>query len=170
MSRIKALQIFLQKDQFSIKRTFRFAWTFLHSWKLKYKVLSCMVNCHDLVVKAEDSSPRGHGFESWRRWRDTIFPAPFIWIKAWIKTLLKETLTWFCNPASGRADIEEFWPLKSSSKVESSSADWEENSYVNLCYILTLGNSNLNLTWKLFDWVLFAPVELKLICLVNIFQ
>jgi hypothetical protein len=47
---------------------------------------------------------------------ETIFQAPFIWIKAWNKIEWK--LTWhcciYCNPAKGRVDFEDGWLIKSS--------------------------------------------------------
>jgi hypothetical protein len=46
---------------------------------------------------------------------ETIFQAPFIWIKAWNKKLWK-SLTWHCciccNPANGRVDFEEWSAYK----------------------------------------------------------
>ena len=48
---------------------------------------------------------------------ETIFHAPFIWIKAW-KQKFEWNLTWHCciccNPAKGRVDFEGGWLIKSS--------------------------------------------------------
>ena len=63
---------------------------------------------------------------------ETIFHAPFIWIKARIKQML-ETLSWNCfmcrNLANGWVDIEELLAYKIQLHVlewnKSSSADWD---------------------------------------------
>jgi len=48
---------------------------------------------------------------------ETIFQAPFIWIKI-LKQKLSGKLTWHCciccNPAKGRVDFEDGWPIKPS--------------------------------------------------------
>jgi hypothetical protein len=48
---------------------------------------------------------------------ETIFQAPFIWIKS-LEQKLKWKLTWHCciccNPAKGRVDFEDGWLIKSS--------------------------------------------------------
>ena len=80
------------------------------SWINIYKVIHYFkVSSRDLVVKAEDSWPRGLGFKP-PLWRP-FFQAPFIWIKAWNKNCGKP-LTWHCcmccNPANGMVDFEEW--------------------------------------------------------------
>ena len=54
---------------------------------------------------------------------ETIFQAPFIWIKAWNKNCGK-TLTWHCcmccNPANGRVDFEEW----SAYKIQLHGIEW----------------------------------------------
>jgi hypothetical protein len=64
---------------------------------------------------------------------ETIFQAPFIWIKAWNKKLWK-TLTrhccMCCNPANGRVDFEDWSAYKiqlhGSEWIVSLSADWDQ--------------------------------------------
>ncbi len=57
---------------------------------------------------------------------ETIFQAPFIWIKAWNKNCGK-TLTWHCciccNPANGRVDFEEW----STYEIQLHGTQWIEN-------------------------------------------
>jgi hypothetical protein len=65
---------------------------------------------------------------------ETIFQAPFIWIKAWNKNCGK-TLTWHCcmccNPANGRVDFEEWSAYKihlhGIEWIVSLSADWDQS-------------------------------------------
>jgi hypothetical protein len=47
---------------------------------------------------------------------ETIFQAPFIWIKAWSKNQVEINLALLhmLNPAKGRVEFEEGWLLKSS--------------------------------------------------------
>ncbi len=65
---------------------------------------------------------------------ETIFQAPFIWIKAWNKNCGK-TLTWHCcmccNPANGRVDFEEWLAYKIQLRgiewIVCLSADWDQS-------------------------------------------
>ncbi len=67
------------------------------------------------MVKAEDSWLRGRGFEP--PTEETIFQAPFIWIKkpgAKIEWKLTRHCCICCNPAKGRVDFEDCWLIKPS--------------------------------------------------------
>ena len=61
---------------------------------------------------------------------ETIFQAPFIWIKAWNKICL-ENSNLFCNPANGRVDFEEWSAYKIQLHgiewIVSLSADWDQS-------------------------------------------
>jgi hypothetical protein len=80
---------------------------------------------------------------------ETIFQAPFIWIKALSKNCGK-TLTWHCcmccNPANGRVDFEEWSAYKIQLHgiewIVSLSADWDQKkSYlINQPTLLLTGN------------------------------
>jgi hypothetical protein len=64
---------------------------------------------------------------------ETIFQAPFIWIKAWNKNW--KTLTWHCcmccNPANGRVDFVELSAYKiqlhGTEWIVSLSANWDQS-------------------------------------------
>jgi len=59
-----------------------------------------------LVVKAEDSGPRGPGINP--PTMETIFQAPFIWIKAWNKKICGKLRPGIVACAvNGRVDFEE---------------------------------------------------------------
>jgi len=65
---------------------------------------------------------------------ETIFQAPFNWIKAWNK-ICGKTLTWHCciccNPANGRVDFVEWLAYKiqlhGNEWIVSLSADWDQS-------------------------------------------
>ncbi len=59
---------------------------------------------------------------------ETIFQAPFIWIKAWNKICL-ENSNLFCNPANGRVDFVELlaYKIQGTDWIVSLSADWDQS-------------------------------------------
>ena len=77
-----------------------------------YTLESFKARSGGLVFKTEDSCRRGPGSNPDTA-KETIFHVPFIWIKAWIKNMLK---TWHCciccNPANGKVDIVELLAYK----------------------------------------------------------
>jgi hypothetical protein len=48
---------------------------------------------------------------------ETIFQAPFIWIKK-PRAKIEWKLTWHCNPAKGRVDFEDSWLIKYSFRTK----------------------------------------------------
>ena len=61
--------------------------------------------------------------------KETIFPSPFVWLKAWITTVGNSHMSW-CYHARGLVDIEKLLAYKmqlhSLKWNESSSADWDQ--------------------------------------------
>ncbi len=95
-------------------------------------MLKSQVSSRGLVVKAEESWPRGPGFKPplWRPFSSTIhLEDQSLEQKLWI------TLTWHCcmccNPANGRVDFEEWSAhkiqLHGIEWIVSLSADWDQS-------------------------------------------
>ena len=81
---------------------------------------------------------------------ETIFQAPFIWIKAWNKNCGK-TLTWHCcmccNPTNGRVDFEEWSAYKNSATwywMNCKLVSWLRPKSNNKKYLYSILLSNLN--------------------------
>jgi hypothetical protein len=84
-------------------------------WRLasgKNKTFLNWASSHGLVVKAEDSWPRGPGFKP-PLWRPLFRHHSF---GSKLGTKIVETLTWHCcmccNPTNGRVDFEEWSAYK----------------------------------------------------------
>ena len=97
---------------------------------------------------------------------ETIFQAPFIWIKAWNKNVEK-TLTWHCcmccNPANGRVDFEEWTAYKIQLHgidwIVSLSADWDQSpTKKNI-----LKNANVYYLISEIKYVSFHPTPKKIL-------
>ncbi len=85
-----------------------------------------------LVVNAEDSWLRVGGLKP--STVETIFHAPFIWIKN-MEAKIEWKITWHCcicsNPAKGRVDFENSWLIKSEGWNESLSANQDQSKKKN---------------------------------------
>ncbi len=115
------------------------------------QTLSIKASSRGLVVKAEDSWPRGPGFKP-PLWRPFFRHHSF---GSKLGTKLWKTLTWHCcmccNPANGRVDFEEWSAYKIQLHgiewIVSLSADWDQSPTKKKTKKKTLSIKNKWLKW-----------------------